>query len=119
NRLFVTLHDPAGKPLADARIGFGYRMPAMGAMPEMKGGGTVEPAGPGRFVVTYPLAMPGDWTLALGIDAPGQAHRSIELRVSPPHKGFVVQGGAGAQAGAAKSIEVPAERRQSIGLRFV
>ena len=77
NRLEISLADASGKPVDGAKLGFVWDMPAMGAMPEMRGNGTTEARGGGRYVVSYPLAMDGDWYLALGIDAPGHAHQEL------------------------------------------
>lgn len=116
NRLIVTLKDASGKPLERAQLTFVYDMPAMGAMPEMKGGGDVKAETGGRYIVTYPLAMNGDWYLTVGIDVPGHPHQDLKLKVSPPHKGFTVaRGGAGPGT---TGIEVSPERRQLIGVTF-
>lgn len=121
NRLQVTLHDQSGQPLEGAHLSFEYDMPAMGSMPEMKGGGDVTPEGGGRYAITYPLSMLGDWSLTLGIEAPGHPHATVKLKVSPPHRGFTVLGrsGAAAQGSAgAQALEVPPERQQRIGVTF-
>src|SRR5574342_561849 len=77
NRLVATVRDASGKPVDGARLAFVYDMPAMGAMPEMKGGGDVRAEGSGRYVITYPLSMNGDGYLTLGVDAPGHAHQEV------------------------------------------
>src|SRR5712664_3425321 len=107
NWLHILIRDASGKPVDGAQLTFEYDMPAMGAMPEMKGGGDVKAEGGGRYTVSYPLSMQGDWSLTLGIDAPGQPHLSIKLKVSPPRKGFVLEGksGLGTTTGG-KAIEV-------------
>ncbi len=115
NRLIATLKDASGKPVDGAQLAFVYDMPAMGAMPEMKGGGDVRVEGAGRYVITYPLSMNGDWYLTLGIDAPGHAHQDVRLKISPPRKGFTL-GGEG--AGTGKVIEVSPERQQRIGIAW-
>jgi hypothetical protein len=70
NALLVTLEDASGKPVEGAQLSFEYDMPAMGAMPEMKGGGETGSLGNGRYRIAYPLQMNGDWTLTLGMDMP-------------------------------------------------
>jgi Cu(I)/Ag(I) efflux system membrane fusion protein len=88
-------------------------------MPEMKGGGDVKAEGNGRYTISYPLSMQGDWSLTLGIDAPGHPHATAKIKVSPPHKGFTVAGkGSAAGAPGANAIEVPPERQQLIGVSF-
>lgn len=123
NRLLVTLRDPEGRPVEGARLAFEYDMPAMGAMPEMKGGGTTESLGGGRYSIRYPLQMNGDWTLTLGIDAPGHPHTQLRLMVSPPRKGFTLEsGGAETKAegvpGLGKALELSPYRQQLLGVRF-
>src|SRR5712692_8058198 len=73
NVLHVTVKDATSKPVDGAQVAFVYDMPAMGAMPEMKGNGETKPLGGGRYDVSYSLAMLGDWYLTLEIDAPGHA----------------------------------------------
>lgn len=120
NVLGVELRDEQGKPVEGARLGFVYDMPAMGSMPEMKGGGDVKAMGGGRYGITYPLAMPGDWTLTVGIDAPGHPHGELRINVSPPRKGFSVQSGGAtpAREGAPRAVEIGPERQQLIGVVF-
>ncbi len=119
NRLRISIRETSGKPVDGAQFAFEYDMAAMGAMPEMKGGGDVKDEGGGRYIVTYPLSMQGDWHLALGVDAPGHPHASIRLKVSPPRKGFVLEGQGSPQATTtSKAIEVSAERQQLIGVTF-
>lgn len=120
NRLRLTITDAAGQPVEGARIAFEYDMAAMGNMPEMKGGGDVKSSSGGHYEVAYNLAMNGDWSLRVGVDAPGHAHRAVGLRVSPPHPGFSLDRSQGDRAGADSGgvIEVSAERQQLIGATF-
>ena len=123
NALLVTLRDASGKPVEGARLGFEYDMPAMGAMPEMKGGGETKSLGQGRYRVAYPLQMNGDWTLTLGIEAPGHPPARVRLMVSPPRKGFAVEKGSGSGAptsagGEVGGMEVSPYRQQLVGVRF-
>ncbi|TMB35680.1 MAG: efflux RND transporter periplasmic adaptor subunit [Deltaproteobacteria bacterium] len=120
NVLWIELMDAQGKGIDGAQIGFIYDMAAMGAMPEMKGGGDVKAKGGGRYGITYPLSMLGDWTLTLGIDAPGHSHTELRLKVSPPHKGYTVEtrGAMPAREGGAQTIELAPERQQLIGVVY-
>ncbi len=114
NHLRVELHDASGKPVDGARLGFVYDMPAMGAMPEMKGGGEVRALGGGRYDVTYPLSMLGDWYLTLAIEAQGHPPSEVRLKISPPHKGFTVERrGPAAGAGAGSSSSPPSASSSS------
>ena len=117
NRLDVTLRDTAGKAVDGARLRFGWDMPAMGAMPEMKGSGAVSASGQGRYVVTYPLSMQGDWTLSLAIDAPGHAHQDLTMKVATGRPGIATE--SPVAAGTSHGILVPPERRQLIGVKLV
>ena len=122
NTIALALSDAAGKPIDGATLGFVWDMPAMGSMPEMKGGGTVSAKGGGRYLVSYPLSMTGDWYLTLAIDAPGQAHRELKMKVATGRAGLVIEtpaeesGGAPGAGGA--SISVSEQRRQLIGVVF-
>src|SRR5260370_6823813 len=114
NRLHILIRDASGKPVDDAQLTFEYDRPAMGAMPEMKGGGEVKAEGGGRYTIAYPLSMQADWSLTLGIDAPGHPHASIKLKVSPARKGFVLEGKGAAPATPAKPIQVPPPRHHPL-----
>jgi len=123
NRLLVTLRDPSGKPVDGARLAFQYLMPAMGQMAEMKGGGTTEALGNGRYSIRYPLQVNGDWTLTLGIEAPGHTPTQVRLTVSPPRKGFTLEtggavGGTTEAPGLGKPLEISPYRQQLLGVRF-
>jgi Cu(I)/Ag(I) efflux system membrane fusion protein len=118
NRLHLFIRDASGKAVDGAQLAFEYVMPAMGAMPEMKGGGAVKAEAGGRYTITYRLSMQGDWYLTLGIDAPGHPHASLKLKVSPPRKGFVIEGKGTGVTTAGKAIDVPPERQQLIGVTF-
>ncbi len=125
NHLRVELRDASGKPVDGARLAFGYDMPAMGAMPEMKGGGDVHPLGGGRYDVVYPLSMLGDWYLTLSIEASGHPPSEVKLKVSPPRKGFTLEHRQatadieeGKPAGTGQGLEIPLERQQLIGVTY-
>ncbi|MFL5310623.1 MAG: efflux RND transporter periplasmic adaptor subunit [Myxococcales bacterium] len=120
NVLHLELMDAQGKPVDGAQLGFIYDMPAMGAMPEMKGGGDVKAMGGGKYDVAYSLSMLGAWTLILGIDAPGHPHAELRLIVSPPRKGYTVEsrGAMATRERAPQTLELPAERQQLIGVVY-
>lgn len=115
NRIDLTLAGPAGEPVDGAKLAFVWDMPAMGAMPEMRGTGGVKPEGGGRYAITFPLSMNGDWFLTLGIDAPGRPHQELKMKVAPGRPGLIVDE-AGAAAG--NGIVVPPGRQQLIGVTF-
>jgi Cu(I)/Ag(I) efflux system membrane fusion protein len=114
NRLDVAVADAGGKPIESATLAFVWDMPAMGAMPEMKGNGAVRAQGGGRWTVSYPLSMNGDWFLSLSVDAPGHAHQELKMKVATTRPGLTVEetGGAG------NAILVPPARQQLIGVTF-
>jgi membrane fusion protein, copper/silver efflux system len=121
NVLHVTVTDANGKAVDGARVGFVYDMPAMGAMPEMKGSGETKPLGDGKYDVSYTLSMLGDWYLTLEIEAPGHPPAQTKFKVSPPRKGFTVESrgaGAGVREGAPQMLEMTPERQQLIGVVF-
>ncbi len=125
NRVLLDLRDATGKPVEEARIDFVYDMPAMGSMPEMKGGGDVHAKGSGKYEVHYPLSMPGDWTLSLRIQAEGHAPAELRMKVSPPRKGFTLEGQGGTSetvlasgSSVGKVLDVPPQRQQLIGVTY-
>jgi len=121
NVLHVGVKDANGKPIDGARVEFVYDMPAMGAMPEMKGSGETKPLGGGKYDVSYGLSMLGDWYLTLEIEAPGHARAQLKFKVSPPRKGYTVESrgtGAPAREGAPRMLEMNPERQQRIGVVY-
>jgi membrane fusion protein, copper/silver efflux system len=77
----------------------------------------VKPLGAGKYDISYPLAMLGDWTLGVEIRAPAHAPTELTLRVAPPHPGFTVENSGGDQPGS-KLLEIPPERQQLIGVTY-
>src|SRR5438067_2875669 len=121
NVLHVTLKDAEGKPVDGARVGLVFAMPAMGAMPEMKGNGDSKPLGGGKYEVSYRLAMLGDWYITLGFEAPGRPPADLRFKVSPPRKGYSVESrttGGSAREGGPRMLEMSPERQQLIGVVF-
>ena len=127
NRLLLSIRDAQGSPIDGAIIDLVYDMPAMGSMPQMKGGGQAHARGDGKYEVTYPLAMLGDWTLIVRIQAAGHSPAEIRMKVAPPHKGFSVErrGAAPGERGLATAagdggplLEVSPERQQLIGVTY-
>jgi Cu(I)/Ag(I) efflux system membrane fusion protein len=115
NRIDLTLAGPGGQPVDGAKLAFVWDMPAMGAMPEMRGAGDVKAQGGGRYAITFPLSMNGDWFLTLAIDAPGRTHQELKMKVAPGRPGVSVDE-AGAASG--NAILVPPGRQQLIGVTF-
>jgi membrane fusion protein, copper/silver efflux system len=119
NVLRVIVKDAEGKPVDGARVGLVYDMPAMGAMPQMKGNGESKPLGGGKYDVSYGLSMLGDWYITLGIEAPGHPPAELRFKVSPPRKGYTVEAhGGGAREGGPRMLEISPERQQLIGVVF-
>ncbi|HVV51800.1 MAG TPA: efflux RND transporter periplasmic adaptor subunit [Polyangia bacterium] len=116
NHLSVVLRDAAGRSLDGAALGFVWDMPAMGAMPEMKGTGKTDAGGGGRYLVTYPLSMGGDWYLTLAIDAPGHARQELKMKVATGRPGIAIE--QPGSEGPSTDISVSAERRQLIGVKL-
>jgi membrane fusion protein, copper/silver efflux system len=120
NVLHLEVRDAQDKPVDGARVALAYDMPAMGAMPEMKGNGEPKALGGGRYEVSYGLAMVGDWYVTLVIEAPGYAPAELGLKVSPPRSGYTVQShGAGTvRESGPRMLELTPERQQLIGVVF-
>jgi len=81
NTLFVAVADAQGSPVEEAELEVRFRMPAMGAMPEMRGRGEVAPAGPGLHRVALDFPMGGTWTLELGV-ATSEARAGAEYTLT-------------------------------------
>jgi membrane fusion protein, copper/silver efflux system len=121
NVLHLTVKDAQGNPVDGAQVGLVYRMPAMGAMPEMKGNGESKPLGRGRYDLSYRLPMLGDWFVTIGIEAPGHAPAELKLKISPPRKGYAAESRAAAgsaREGTPQVLEMTPERQQLIGVAF-
>jgi len=65
NLLQLEVRDAGGSAVTGADVSLRYTMPAMGAMPEMKGLAAVTEMGGGRYRAEFDLPMAGGWTLEL------------------------------------------------------
>ncbi|HVY38316.1 MAG TPA: efflux RND transporter periplasmic adaptor subunit [Polyangia bacterium] len=115
NRLELALADPTGAPVDGAKLALVWDMPAMGAMPEMRGRGAVQAAGKGRYVVGYPLSMEGDWFLTLSIEAPGRPPRELKMKAATGRSGIAIEE---TDPSTANAIVVSPARQQLIGVTF-
>ncbi len=77
NVLRVRIRDMEGKPVAAAQVGIDARMPAMGAMPEMRSPARVEEEAAGLYAGAFDLPMGGTWTLRVQV---ATEDRSAEAR---------------------------------------
>ena len=96
NALLIDAHDVNGKPLDDAEVRVTYSMPAMGAMPEMKGKADIEEKGKGHYRATFDLPMAGTYTLTTEVIAPNAkatARHSLTVG-SPGLKALGAEGGS-------------------------
>ena len=85
SRVRLDVKDAAGQPLEDAEVEVEYLMPAMGAMPEMRGSADVEGKGDGRYAATFDLPMGGGWTLIVRVkseEASGEARFTFTVGTS-------------------------------------
>jgi len=91
NALLVTLLDAEGKPIPDAAVQLSYVMPAMGAMPEMRGTAEVHDDEKGHYRATFDLPMGGTWMLELtATSAKGSATARYNMTVG--NRGLVPVG---------------------------
>src|SRR3954464_1760058 len=120
NVLHLDIRDAEGKPVEGARVDLVYDMPAMGAMPEMKGNGEAKAVGGGKYDVSYGLAMLGDWYVTVAIEAPGHPPAELQIKISPPRNGYSVQsrGGGTARESGPRMLEMTPERQQLIGVVY-
>lgn len=63
NVLRVSIRDSKNQPVSDAQVSVTYSMPAMGAMPEMRGEAVVTQGEDGAYAASFDLPMAGSWTL--------------------------------------------------------
>ena len=82
NTVLLTVRDEDGEPIEDAKVEATARMPAMGSMPEMRGGARVEKLGRGRYRLTLDLAMEGNWPLQVHLHAPDGRAAEVEFEYS-------------------------------------
>lgn len=68
NALRLVVRDAEGRPVEDAKVAVRYRMPAMGAMQEMRGEAEVRAQGDGHYVARFDLPMGGSWELTIAIE---------------------------------------------------
>lgn len=113
NTLVVDVADDGGKPVADAEVAVDYLMPAMGAMPEMKGSATVKPRGDGRFAAAFDLPMAGSWTLTTRVRS-GAERGEATLSITVGQKGLAVAG-ADAHAPTAFAVKPLALPDETLG----
>jgi len=85
NTLWLDLEDARGEPVTGADVRLRTRMPAMGAMPEMRGTGEVSEAGDGRYQIELDFSMAGTWSLLLEVTtADARAEAEYTLTVGRP-----------------------------------
>ena len=97
NSLLLRVLGPGGKPVEDAEVDVGVRMPAMGAMAEMRGKADVEEEGDGRYRANFDLQMAGTWTIEVSArSAAGSASPRYTLTVGS--KGLTPAGSGNAPA---------------------
>ena len=100
NSLLLKVLGPDGKPVEDAKVEVGVRMPAMGAMAEMRGKAEIHPEGQGRYRAGFDLQMAGTWTVEVDVKSPaGSASPRYSLTVGS--KGLTPAGSGNAPAAAA------------------
>lgn len=94
NTLLLEVKGPDGKPLEKADVQVVYKMPAMGAMAEMKGEAKVTARGDGKYAAEFDLPMGGSWTLEADIQSE-QASGSARYTLTVGSKGLTSVGGSG------------------------
>lgn len=97
NILVVKVTDSSGAPIKDANLEIEYVMPAMGAMPEMRGKADVDEKGGGVYHAAFDLPMGGTWTIAVRV-ASAKASGSARYTLTVGSKGLNTAGGAAADS---------------------
>jgi hypothetical protein len=67
NTLWLEVQESSGVAVEGAEVTFEYQMPAMGAMPEMRGKGEVAEVGEGFYHIDFDFPMRGTWRLTLTV----------------------------------------------------
>jgi Cu(I)/Ag(I) efflux system membrane fusion protein len=94
NRLFLSLQDREGDPIADASIKAVATMPAMGAMPAMQAPADLEEIEPGLYVGPFDLSMSGAWPLTLEIQKSDLGRAQVSFDLATGRKGLQLATGA-------------------------
>jgi Cu(I)/Ag(I) efflux system membrane fusion protein len=81
-----------GKPVTGATVKITYDMPAMGAMPEMKGAADVREEGGGRYRGSFDLPMSGSWGIAIDVASAGR-QGSARFSLTVGRRGITVARG--------------------------
>lgn len=82
NRISITLKDPAGLEVTDARVVLEYSMPPMPGMPAMNYRAEAKSSG-GNYAATADFSMAGPWNLSVRIERAGktsQAKFNVDVR---------------------------------------
>lgn len=95
NRLNLHIADADDEPVSDAEVEVAYFMPAMGAMPEMRGSADVAALGEGRYSASFDLPMSGSWELIVSADL-GQGPTEVRFGLTVGTSGLTVKDGGGA-----------------------
>jgi RND family efflux transporter MFP subunit len=122
NHLRIEIHDQAGRPVDGARVEVTHDMPAMGAMPEMKGHHDATPAGAGAYEMMLDLPMGGSWTLIVhavagNVSATARYGLTVGTRGLTSLGGGATAAGSGSASQSADTIDVDEARQRAIGVR--
>lgn len=99
NSLLLEVLDAEGEPVEGAEVEVDVRMPAMGAMPEMRGKAETEDVGGGRYRARFDLQMAGTWTAEVDVRSPAGS-ASPRYRLTVGSKGLTPLDGGPAAPGA-------------------
>ena len=122
NTLSLFILDTNGALVEGLTIDATANMPAMGAMPEMRGQGQVMVVGKGHYRVEFDLPMAGSWPLSLGVRAPDGRQAAMQfnfvtgLPVRRTDAATIMRLATGDQDPAGTVI-LDAARRQLIGVK--
>ena len=122
NELRIQLADPAGAPVERAEVHVGWKMAAMGSMPEMVGHAAAERRAPGDYLAQVDLPMNGTWRLEIDVRPAGGEAIRLEGSLTTGVPGVVLAAPGGARSPQPESagsgeIRIDAERRQRVGIR--
>lgn len=131
NQLLIMLTDDQGRSVTSADINAVARMPAMGAMAEMRAPLDIEELGGGRYSGEFNLSMEGSWPITLELSHPRLGEERLTFEMATGRAGLELASGGQALNGQAAdqqearpptdetlgpAITIDARRRQLIGV---
>ena len=104
--LEIAVNDSTGNPVEAAEVEVRFRMPAMGAMQEMRGQADVVASGEGRYRARMDFPMDGSWDLDVKVAAAGNSGVA-SYRLTIGSSGLIATGASGSSSGSNANAAEP------------